>query len=83
MIRGLVPKGRLLEWSADEGWEPLCKFLGKEVPKQPFPRANAQAGGWQDREEQCRKTWCEKAFFRMFLLIIVTVLGLIYLLSHR
>lgn len=25
MIRGLVPKDRLLEWSVDEGWEPLCE----------------------------------------------------------
>ena len=25
MIRGLVPKDRLLEWSVDDGWEPLCK----------------------------------------------------------
>jgi len=25
MIRGLVPKERLLEWSVDDGWEPLCK----------------------------------------------------------
>ena len=23
-----------------EGWEPLCKFLGKEIPGQPFPRKN-------------------------------------------
>ena len=23
-----------------EGWEPLCKFLGKEIPEQPFPRKN-------------------------------------------
>ncbi len=21
-----------------EGWEPLCKFLGKEIPKEEFPR---------------------------------------------
>jgi hypothetical protein len=25
MIRGLVPKDRLLEWSVEDGWEPLCK----------------------------------------------------------
>jgi hypothetical protein len=23
-----------------EGWEPLCKFLGKPVPDQPFPHIN-------------------------------------------
>lgn len=25
MIRGMVPKDNLLEWSVDDGWEPLCK----------------------------------------------------------
>lgn len=80
MIRGLVPKERLLEWSADEGWEPLCKFLGKEVPKQSFPRVNALAGGWQEREKQCRKRWCEEAFVKMFLLVALTLFGLLYML---
>ncbi len=23
-----------------DGWEPLCAFLGKDVPDVPFPRAN-------------------------------------------
>jgi hypothetical protein len=23
-----------------DGWEPLCKFLGKPVPDEPFPRVN-------------------------------------------
>jgi hypothetical protein len=31
---------RLLEWNAKEGWEPLCHFLGKPVPVQPFPWIN-------------------------------------------
>lgn len=25
MIRGLVPKENLLEWTVEDGWEPLCK----------------------------------------------------------
>lgn len=41
MVRGLgLPSGRLLEWSVRDGWEPLCEFLGKEVPDQPFPNGN-------------------------------------------
>ena len=23
-----------------EGWEPICKFLGKPIPKEPFPHMN-------------------------------------------
>ncbi|ETN43327.1 uncharacterized protein HMPREF1541_02486 [Cyphellophora europaea CBS 101466] len=41
MVRGAVPKERLLEWTVEDGWEPLCAFLGKEVPKEPFPSSNA------------------------------------------
>ncbi len=42
-IRKLVPKDRLLEYQVQDGWEPLCKFLGKEVRDAPFPRGNEKA----------------------------------------
>ena len=36
-----VPAERLLVYEAREGWEPLCAFLGVEVPEgKPFPHAN-------------------------------------------
>jgi hypothetical protein len=42
MVRGLMigQEHRFLEWSIDEGWTPLCKFLGKDVPDVDFPRMN-------------------------------------------
>ncbi|CAM1503533.1 Fc.00g011240.m01.CDS01 [Cosmosporella sp. VM-42] len=30
----------VLDFKAEEGWEPLCKHLGKEVPATAFPRVN-------------------------------------------
>ncbi|KAF4779697.1 endonuclease exonuclease phosphatase family protein [Colletotrichum scovillei] len=39
-IRELVPKESLLEYKLGSGWEPLCKFLGKEIPHKPFPHLN-------------------------------------------
>lgn len=39
-MREIVPKERLLEYHAREGWEPLCNFLGKPVPTEAFPRVN-------------------------------------------
>lgn len=39
-IRSLVPPERFLEWKVQDGWEPLCKFLGKPVPNEPFPYVN-------------------------------------------
>ena len=44
-VRRLVPKesGRLLEYKLGMGWEPLCEFLGTEVPSKPFPKINESA----------------------------------------
>lgn len=40
MVRRLVPADQLLIFQLDEGWEPLCCFLGVPVPDVPFPRIN-------------------------------------------
>ena len=40
LIRRVTPNEKLLEYTLGSGWEPLCKFLGKEVPDVPFPHAN-------------------------------------------
>lgn len=41
-VRKLVPKDRLLEYRIEEGWEPLCRFLGEAVPEDDFPRGNSK-----------------------------------------
>ena len=41
--RQMVPKDRLLEFQLQQGWGPLCEFLGKEVPDTPFPHINESA----------------------------------------
>ncbi len=35
-----VPPERLLVYEVKQGWEPLCEFLGVEVPDKPFPHVN-------------------------------------------
>ena len=57
MVRGLVPKERLLEWTAKDGWEPLCKFLGKDIPDQPFPHTNASGGAYEKKERAAGLQW--------------------------
>ena len=42
MVRGAAQRDNLLEWTVEDGWEPLCRFLGTEVPDAPFPRTNAK-----------------------------------------
>jgi hypothetical protein len=39
-VRRTVPAERLLTYRVQEGWEPLCRFLGVDVPDEPFPRVN-------------------------------------------
>jgi hypothetical protein len=36
-VQRRVPAERLLVYDVDEGWEPLCRFLGRDVPAQSFP----------------------------------------------
>ena len=42
-VRRRVPENRLLVHDVKAGWEPLCEFLGVEVPDEPFPRTNDTA----------------------------------------
>jgi hypothetical protein len=42
-VQRRVPENRLLVYDVKAGWEPLCEFLGVEVPDEPFPRTNDTA----------------------------------------
>jgi hypothetical protein len=42
-VKQTVPADRLLVWDPKEGWEPLCEFLGVEVPPEPLPHTNDTA----------------------------------------
>ncbi|GII77179.1 sulfotransferase family protein [Sphaerisporangium rufum] len=40
-VQAAVPADRLLTFDVAEGWDPLCRFLGVEVPAgEPFPHLN-------------------------------------------
>lgn len=39
-VRASVPASRLVEWTPGDGWEPLCRALGLEVPSEPYPHRN-------------------------------------------
>ena len=36
----MVPPERLLQYHVKDGWQPLCEFLDKQIPEEPFPRLN-------------------------------------------
>ncbi|WP_260516603.1 sulfotransferase family protein [Aliiroseovarius sp. M344] len=39
-----VASDRLLVYKVGDGWKPLCRHLGVDVPDQPFPNRNAKEG---------------------------------------
>ena len=36
----MIPRERLLIFNFSDGWGPLCEFLGKPVPDEPFPHVD-------------------------------------------
>lgn len=41
-VQAAIPASRLLTFDARQGWQPLCDFLGCEVPMISFPRLNSR-----------------------------------------
>jgi len=42
-VRARVPSDRLVTWTPDDGWGPLCAALGVPEPAEPFPHVNTTA----------------------------------------
>ena len=47
-VRESVPSDRLLVFRVEDGWEPLCEFLDRPVPAEPFPYLNEGRSTIQD-----------------------------------
>ena len=45
-VRATAPHERFLDFDVAQGWEPLCAFLGVEVPEEPFPNVNDREQFW-------------------------------------
>ena len=75
LIQQLVPKERLLEWNIEDGWDPLCRFLRKENPKTPFPRANDK-GAFTKRVETDLEALGRNAIVNL-LVVVLLILGLV------
>ena len=71
-LKAAVPPERLLIFTVDQGWEPLCKFLGKENPDSEFPNVN-------DREE-AKKTIADitKGAYTFLAIGGVLLVGIVY-----
>lgn len=45
-VKAAIPADHLLVYEVKDGWGPLCAFLGKPVPAEPFPRTNSREEFW-------------------------------------
>lgn len=43
MVRRVTPPARLLNFKLEDGWGPLCAFVGRPIPDIDFPRVNESA----------------------------------------
>ena len=59
--RKVVPAEQRLEYNLDQGWEPLCKFLGVEVPNKPFPHEHDSASYTEGIQVLFRRMWIRAA----------------------
>jgi hypothetical protein len=75
-VKAAVPPEKLLIFTVDQGWEPLCKFLGVPVPATPFPNVNDRA---QIKQVIANIT---KGAYVILAMGAVAVAGLIYGLSR-
>ncbi|KAF5627437.1 hypothetical protein F52700_8363 [Fusarium sp. NRRL 52700] len=68
-IRDNVPKEHLLDFKLVDGWEPLCRFLGKDIPNVPFPHVNDL------KEYAAREKRLEKKMFKLALRNLIIPCG--------
>ncbi|WP_298071051.1 sulfotransferase family protein [Oleiagrimonas sp.] len=45
-VKQTIPAQQLLVYEVKQGWGPLCAFLDKPVPSEPFPRTNDREEFW-------------------------------------
>lgn len=73
-VKQQVPPARLLVYNVKEGWEPLCAFLGVEVPRdQPFPHLNDRFNFVGNRRLRNRERLAD-------VLLVASLLGVLLLL---
>ena len=41
LFRSTIPPERLLVYRVADGWPPLCHFLERQIPDEPFPQVNS------------------------------------------
>ena len=48
LVERVTPSQQLLILKLEDGWKPLCEFLGRPIADLPFPRVNESAA-WKEK----------------------------------
>jgi len=51
-VKDSIPADRLLVFNVREGWAPLCAFLSRPVPDEPFPQVNERVSFQRKRPQR-------------------------------
>ncbi len=51
----VVPRERLLKFDVKDGWKPLCDYLHKAIPAEPFPKVNERSDFIDSAPEWAKK----------------------------
>lgn len=73
-VRQTIEPERLLEFEVQQGWKPLCEFLGFNVPDLPFPHLNAgQTGPSQILSQAVQRLSLRRAWFGFKVVLAVAI----------
>lgn len=63
-----------LDWEVTDGREPLCKFLGREVPEEPFPRGNKSGMEFEANVKMAVEAMVKRAALKVIVLFSSLIL---------
>ena len=72
-LKGELKPGSYLEWTPEDGWEPLCRVLGKDVPERVFPAGN-DLKEWEARSNKIIMAYLGSCV-RNFLMVLGVVVA--------
>jgi len=82
-VQNNCPKDRLLVYRIGEGWEPICKFLGKPIPKEPFPHMNRLGSVIKELSEHPDYIRTMKRQLIAWIIRLTLISGAIYTIRNR
>ena len=81
-VKAVVPADKLLVFTVEQGWKPLCEFTGKEIPDDTFPHLNVKGAISQTfltETEHGRKIMGEVRVALLWLAVFVAVLVAVFI----